>query len=125
LKRLFCGGCILNLISVLLLFLTQFLEMAHPLSLAIPCCLYGLSNGVIVGNTTVGAINASGSNAGTGGGLVGAWQMAVGGLAGSAIVGFGGAENFLLAAFCLILMSTGALLSIIYVFRKRAELNSI
>ncbi|MFT5505905.1 MAG: DHA1 family bicyclomycin/chloramphenicol resistance-like MFS transporter, partial [Gammaproteobacteria bacterium] len=118
-------GCGLNLISVLLLFFTQYMGMTHPLSLAIPCCLYGLSNGVIVGNSTVGAINASGTNAGTGSGLVGAWQMTVGGLAGSAIIAFGGAENFLLAAACLVAMSTAALLSIRYVYHRRAELNSI
>lgn len=99
--------------------------MTHALALALPCCLFGFSNGIVIANATVGAISSAGQHAGTGSGLTGAGQMAAGAIAGSIIVGLGGARNFQLAAAGLILMSLVSVASIAYVYRRRpARINS-
>lgn len=116
-------GCSLSLLSVIALFITQLIGMTHPLSLALPCCLFGFSNGIVIANSTIGAISAAGSNAGTGTGITGAWQMAAGGIFGSIIVSLGGAQNFLIGATGMIIMSLGSVLSIAVVYRIRKTLS--
>lgn len=111
-------GCILTLISVLTMYATQAVGLAHPLAIALPCCLFGFSNGIVISNTVVGAIHASDHNAGTGTGLLGAWQMAIGGVMGAVIIGLGGAEDFLLAVGILIIMSVISVTSMFYVYRQ-------
>jgi len=110
-------GCVLSLVSVLLLLFTQSVGYTHALSLAIPCSLFGFSNGIIIANTTAGAMAAAGKHAGTGTGLVGAWQMATGGIAGAIIVALGGAKVFTIAVAVLIAMSIIAALSMLYIFK--------
>jgi DHA1 family bicyclomycin/chloramphenicol resistance-like MFS transporter len=116
-------GCSLTLISVLAFYATQAAGMTHALSLAIPGILFGFANGIVIANTTIGAISASGRYAGTGTGLTGAWQMTVGGVAGAIIVGMGGAQNFQLAAGGLIIMSLISVGSIFYVYQQRDSLG--
>ncbi len=111
-------GCILTLVSVLAMYATQFAGLAYPLAIALPCCLFGFSNGIVISNTVVGAIHASGDHAGTGTGLLGAWQMAFGGLIGAVIIGLGGAEDFLLSMLFLISMSVISVASIYYIYRR-------
>ncbi len=110
-------GCLLTMVSVVAMYATQFAGMAYPLAIALPCCLFGFSNGIVISNTVVGAIHASGDHAGTGTGLLGAWQMAFGGFAGVVIIGLGGAEDFLLAVTSLIFMSIVSVSSIFYIYR--------
>jgi DHA1 family bicyclomycin/chloramphenicol resistance-like MFS transporter len=112
-------GSSLSLVSVLALFLTQAAGMTHALSLALPCCLFGFSNGIVVANSTVGAMSAAGKNAGTGTGIVGACQMATGGIAGAVIVALGGAQHFSIASAALILMSVVSVTSMLFVYRRR------
>ena len=121
LERAALLGCSLNLISVIGFFAFDAMDMTHILSLVIPGCLFGFSNGLIVANTTVGAVAASGRNAGTGAGIAGAMQMGMGGIAGSALVAMGGAENFMIASSGLIAMSLLALISMYYVNTKHGE----
>ena len=116
-------GCTLTLISVVAMYVTQAVGMTHALSLAIPGILFGFANGIVIANTTIGAISASGRYAGTGTGLTGAWQMAVGGVAGAIIVGIGGAQNFQHAVIGLIIMSLISVGSIYYVYRRRDSLG--
>ena len=99
---------------------TQSSGLTHALSLALPCCLFWFCNGIIVANTTVGAISVAGSHRGTGTGIVGAWQMATGGIAGAVIVAFGGAQNFTVTISVVILMACISVGSMIYVYRRRA-----
>ena len=94
--------------------------MTHALSLALPCCLFGFSNGIVVANATIGAISASGQHAGTGTGIVGSWQMATGGIAGAIIVGLGGAQYFAIASAVLIVMGIVSVLSMLFVYNRRA-----
>lgn len=110
-------GCCLSLIAVILMFFTQALHFTHALSLALPCCLFGFANGIVVSNSTIGAIAAVGKNAGTGTGIAGAWQMASGGIAGAIIVGLGGAQNFNIATAGLIVMSLISVVSMVFVCR--------
>jgi len=111
-------GCILSFASVLLMLITQSMGFSHALSLAIPCALFGFSNGIIVANTTAGAISSAGKHAGTGTGLVGAWQMATGGIAGAIIVALGGAQVFSIAISVLLVMSVIAVFSMVYINRN-------
>lgn len=110
-------GCLLSLISVLLLLTTQAFGYTHALSLALPCALFGFSNGIIIANSTAGAMSSAGKHAGTGTGLIGAWQMATGGIAGTIIVALGGAQVFAIAMAVLIAMSVMAVLSMLYIYR--------
>ena len=119
-ERAAMTGSVLSLVAVLLLFFTQQLGMTHALSLALPCCLFGFSNGIVVANATIGAISASGKHAGTGTGIVGSWQMATGGIAGAIIVGLGGAQYFAIASAVLIVMGIVSVLSMLFVYNRRA-----
>ena len=109
-------GCSLSLASMLSLFFTQALGMTHAFSLALPCAVFGFSNGIIVANTTVGAISALSRHVGTGSGIVGAWQMATGGIAGAIIIALGGAHNFSIAAGALVIMCIVSVASMLMVF---------
>ena len=108
-------GCYLNLLAVIGFFTFDAMAMTHILSLVIPGCLFGFSNGLIVANTTVGAVAASGQHAGTGAGIAGAMQMGMGGIAGSVLVAIGGAQDFMIGAIGLVVMSLLALVSMFYV----------
>lgn len=112
-------GSMLSLLSVVLLFITQSMGYTHALSLAIPCSLFGFSNGIVVANSTAGALSAAGKHGGTATGIVGAWQMATGGIAGAVIVALGGAQVFSIAAGVLIVMSSFAVLAMLYVCKYR------
>lgn len=114
-------GCSLSMVAIIAMLTTQSLGFTHALSLALPCCLFGFSNGIIVANSTIGAISAAGKDAGTGTGIVGAWQMATGGIAGAIIVALGGDEVFAIAALCLLAMATVSVLTMMYVFKRRSE----
>jgi len=111
-------GCILALVAVIALFITQAIGLTHALSLALPCSLFGFSNGIVLANSTIGAISASGIHAGTGTGIVGAWQTATGGIAGAIIVSLGGTQNFSVAAIAIIIMSIIAVASMAFVFTE-------
>lgn len=114
-------GCLLSLISVLLLVATQTMGFTHALSLAIPCALFGFSNGIVVANSTAGAMSSAGEHAGTGTGLLGAWQMATGGIAGTIIVALGGAQVFSIAMGVLLVMSVVSVLAMLYVYQHRSS----
>lgn len=113
-------GCILSLLSGVSMLVTQSLGMTSALSLALPCCLFGFANGITVANTTVGAITAAGSHRGTGTGIVGAWQMATGGIASAIIITLGGAQYFWVAASAVIAMAVVSVASMSFVFKNRA-----
>ena len=112
-------GCLLSFIAVLLLYVTQAMGMSHALSLALPCCLFGFSNGIVVANSTVGAMAAAGRHAGTGTGIVGAWQMAAGGISGAIIAKLGGADIYSVMALTLVVMSLISVFSMYYVYKRR------
>jgi len=108
-------GCVLSLLSSIAMFITQAIGLTHALSLALPCIVFGFSNGIIIANTTAGALSAAGKYAGTGTGVVGAWQMATGGIAGAIIVALGGDQVFSVAIAVLIIMSLIAVVSMLMI----------
>ncbi|MBX2824683.1 MAG: multidrug effflux MFS transporter [Gammaproteobacteria bacterium] len=119
-------GCVLTLIATTLMLLTQELGWSHGLALALPGMLFGLGNGIVVANSTVGAMSAAGKHAGTGTGLAGAWQMAAGAVAGALIIGLGGASDFTIASGALVLMSMVSVSAMyfVYVRREPAEVET-
>jgi len=112
------GSC-LSLCAAVSMLATQSVGLTHALSLALPCCLFGFSNGIIVANSTVGAISAAGNRRGTGTGIVGAMQMATGGIAGAIIVALGGTQTFWIAALVVICMAMISIMCMLYVYRRR------
>lgn len=112
-------GCLLSLLSALTMLATQAYGLTHALSLAIPCSLFGFANGIIIANTTVGAISAAGHHRGSGTGIVGAWQMAAGGIASAIIVAIGGAQTFSTAVLVVIAMACVSVASMVYVYKHR------
>ncbi len=112
-------GCGLSLLSVVLMLITQSIGFTHALSLAIPCSLFGFANGIVVANTTIGAISAAGSHRGTGTGIVGAWQMATGGIASTLIIALGGAQHFTVAALSVIVMACISVVSMMFIYKHR------
>lgn len=118
LERASMIGCTLSLISVVSLFLTQKAGFTHALSLAIPLSLFGFGNGIVVANSMVGSMSAAGRHAGTGSGILGAWQMASGGIAGAIIIALGGAEIFSVAATGLIIMALISVASMYVVYNR-------
>jgi DHA1 family bicyclomycin/chloramphenicol resistance-like MFS transporter len=66
---------------------------------------YGLSNGLVIANTIIGAVRAAGPHSGAATGLCGALQMGVSAVLGSLIIAFGGDSNFKLAISICWLMS--------------------
>ena len=101
-ERAIMIGCSLCAVSLTALFVTQSLDMTHVLALALPCCLFGFSNGLTVANSVIGGIKSVGANAGTASGVIGACQMLVGSLLGGAIIFLGGDENITLATAVLL-----------------------
>lgn len=112
-------GSLLSLLSAVAMFVTQAMGFTHALSLAVPCSLFGFANGIIIANTTVGAISSAGIHRGSGTGIVGAWQMAAGGIASAVIVAMGGAQTFSIAAFAVIVMACVSVFSMLYVYKHR------
>ena len=104
-ERAIMIGCSLCALSLLSLFVTQSLGMTHVLALALPCCMFGFSNGLTVANSVIGGIKSVGKNAGTGSGLIGASQMLIGSLLGGIIIFLGGDQNISLA--CGIILGAG------------------
>ena len=109
-------GCGLSVIAMLALLITQLAGFTHALSLALPCMLFGFSNGIVIANTTAGAIDASGGHIGTATGIVGAWQMAAGGIAGIIIIAFGGSEHFAVAGTAVVLMAILSFTAMVVVY---------
>ena len=73
--------------------------------------LFGCSNGFAVANSMTGAINSSVSNKGAASGLMGAFQVGSGGLAGFLIIFFGGAQKFNICLYALFIMSGISIIS--------------
>ena len=116
-------GCILTCISLLLLFLIQYADISSVLGLALPCSLFGFSNGLTIANTVIGGIKSAGSYAGTGSGIIGALQMVTGSVLGSIIIMLGGDSNIILA--CGLILSAGLIsmvvATIIYQTSRKEE----
>jgi DHA1 family bicyclomycin/chloramphenicol resistance-like MFS transporter len=115
LSKLSLIGCCWSFLSILSMFMCLFAFFNSPIVLATSCFLYGCGNGLILANVVVLSLSSvEPRDSGLANGLMGAMQMALGGLVGSLIIFVGGDENFFIAVLCLLTLS---FLSIISCFR--------
>ena len=98
-------GTKLSLIVILFMFLNSFFEFQTPLTLSILCAFFGFTNGLVVANGMIGAINATKLNQGAASGLMGALQVGFGGIFSYFIILFGGATNFFISLIGISIMS--------------------
>ena len=115
-------GCVLCCFSLILLFASQYIGITSVLGLALPCSLFGFSNGLTIANTVIGGIKSAGQYAGTGSGIIGALQMITGSLLGIIIILLGGDSNIVLA--CTVVLLSGILYMIVAVMVYRINSNA-
>ena len=111
LERMCLLGTVCSFCSVLIFFGNNNLFQNGPVVLALICMLFGCSNGFAVANSMTGAINSSKFNKGAASGLMGAFQVGSGGMAGFLIIYFGGAQNFNICLYALFIMSGISIIS--------------
>ena len=111
LERMCILGTVCSFCTVLIFFGNNNLFQNGPLVLSLICMLFGCSNGFAVANSMTGAINSSKLNKGAASGLMGAFQVGSGGLAGFLIIYFGGAQNFNICLYALFIMSGISIIS--------------
>ena len=111
LERMCLLGTVCSFCTVLVFFGNNNLFQNGPVVLALICMLFGCSNGFAVANSMTGAINSSKLNKGAASGLMGAFQVGSGGLAGFLIIYFGGAQNFNICLYALFIMSGISIIS--------------
>ena len=120
LEKMCFVGTVCSFCTVFIFFLNNNLGENGPLALSLICVLFGCSNGFAVANSMTGAINSSKLNKGAASGLMGAFQVGSGGLAGFLIIYFGGAENFNICLFALFIMSGISIISsYLVLYRKK------
>ena len=120
LEKMCFVGTVCSFCTVFIFFLNNNLGENGPLTLSLICILFGCSNGFAVANSMTGAINSSKLNKGAASGLMGAFQVGSGGLAGFLIIYFGGAENFNICLFALFIMSGISIISsYLVLYRKK------
>ena len=121
LEKMCLVGTVCSFTTVFIFFINNnFLENG-PMALSLICVLFGCSNGFAVANSMTGAINSTKSNKGAASGLMGAFQVGSGGLAGFLIIFFGGAENFNICLTALFIMSGISIISSYLILKKRNE----
>ena len=121
LEKMCLIGTVCSFTTVFIFFINNNFLDNGPLALSLICVLFGCSNGFAVANSMTGAINSSKSNKGAASGLMGAFQVGSGGLAGFLIIFFGGAENFNICLIALFIMSGISIISSYLIFKKRNE----
>ena len=119
LEKMCFVGTVCSFLTVLIFFLNNNLGENGSFTLSLICVLFGCSNGFAVANSMTGAINSSKLNKGAASGLMGAFQVGSGGLAGFLIILFGGAENFNICLFALFIMSGISIISSYLVLNKK------
>ena len=120
LEKMCFVGTVCSFCTVFIFFLNNNLGENGPLTLSLICVLFGCSNGFAVANSMTGAINSSKLNKGAASGLMGAFQVGSGGIAGFLIIYFGGAENFNICLFALFIMSGISIISsYLVLYRKK------
>jgi DHA1 family bicyclomycin/chloramphenicol resistance-like MFS transporter len=108
----FINGLLVGRVGVVhMAYLGSLLTVLTPLLLSFLCFCFGVCNGLVIANAMICSMRAAGRNSGAGTGLLGAMQMLFGGVAGSAIIALGGADDFSVTATGLLIMALCAALS--------------
>ena len=116
-KALFMG-CVLSCLSMMILLYMVINGPQLAISLALPCMLFGFSNGFTVANATIGGISTAGKHAGTGSGLIGAMTMICGGVGGAAVIYFGAANDISIGVKGMLVMLSISFLCGSYIIRN-------
>ena len=119
------SGSLITLASMIILLIVSYYDYLSPMAIALPCGLFGFGNGILISNSTIGAISAAGKYAGTGTGFTGAWQMMAGASFGVLIVAIGGANNMLIAVSSVIGISLISVICLSYAFINRHKSTDI
>ncbi|MDP6728945.1 MAG: MFS transporter, partial [SAR324 cluster bacterium] len=93
-EKMTLGGSILSLVSMLSLLGVSYLEWMHPIWIAFPSMIYGISAGLVIGNASMGAVYAAENLAGSASGMLGSVQMGFGVLSGGLVVMAGGYQDY-------------------------------
>ena len=120
-ERMCLLGTVCSFCTVLIFLGNNNLFQNGPVVLALICMLFGCSNGFAVANSMTGAINSSKFNKGAASGLMGAFQVGSGGLAGFLIIYFGGAQNFNICLYALFIMSGISIISSYLILQIKKE----
>ena len=104
-------GSLLTVLVPILMLTGALTGLLTPILLSFLCFCFGVCNGLVIANAMICSIRAAGRNSGAGTGLLGAMQMLFGGVAGSAIIALGGADDFSVTATGLLIMALCAALS--------------
>jgi len=104
-------GSLLTVLVPMLMLAGGLTGLLTPLLLSFLCFCFGVCNGLVIANAMICSMRAAGRNSGAGTGLLGAMQMLFGGVAGSAIIALGGADQFSVTATGLLIMALCAALS--------------
>ena len=104
-------GSLLTVLVPMLMLTGGLTGLLTPLLLSFLCFCFGVCNGLVIANAMICSMRAAGRNSGAGTGLLGAMQMLFGGVAGSAIIALGGADDFSVTATGLLIMALCAALS--------------
>ena len=104
-------GSLLTALVPMLMLAGDLTSLLTPLLLSFLCFCFGVCNGLVIANAMICSMRAAGRNSGAGTGLLGGMQMLFGGVAGSAIIVLGGANDFNVTATGLLIMALFAALS--------------
>ena len=120
LEKISLFGCCWSFFAICSMSLCLVETISFPITLAMACFMYGLGNGLVISNVVVLSLSSvERDNTGLANGLMGAMQMASGGLLGSLIIFVGGDEIFFKAILCLLILSFFAIVCCLAVYQKR------
>ena len=120
LEKISLFGCCWSFFAIFSMTFCLIESLSFPITLAVACFMYGLGNGLVISNVVVLSLSTvERNNTGLANGLMGAMQMASGGLLGSFIIFIGGDEIFFKAILCLLILSFFAIVCCFAVCHKR------
>ncbi len=120
LEKISLVGCYWSFFAIFSMSLCLIESFSFPVTLAMAGFMYGFGNGLVISNVVVLSLSSVGKdNSGLANGLMGAMQMASGGLLGSLIIFIGGDERFYKAILCLLILSFLSIVCCFAVYHKR------
>ena len=114
-ERAALAGCVSAISALIMLLAASYFGAQTPFAFALPCVLFGFSNGLTVANATIGGIGAASKHAGTASGLIGAFTMMVGAVGGAIVIALGADANVSIGFGCMFVMVSLSLLSAIII----------
>ena len=121
LEKISLFGCCWSFFAIFSMSLCLIESLSFPITLAMACFMYGFGNGLVISNVVILSLSSvEKENSGLANGVMGATQMASGGLLGSLIIYIGGDERFSKAIFCLLILSFLSIVCCFSVYAKQS-----